>query len=213
MRRLRRGGVTLQHSPSSAPRAFARSLGVVLVLALGLLASACGGEPSLRGVRVDPPRTIPGFTFSLPTGGRYDTTPDGARPTVVFFGYTHCPDVCPTTLADWKRAKQELGDHGDRVRYLFVTVDPERDTPAIADRYAKQFDSTFVGLSGDSATTHGIMQAFGVSAARESSPDSTRYLVSHSAQSFLLDAGGRLIAMYTFGMGWDVLAADLKAIR
>lgn len=162
---------------------------------------------------MDPPRPIPGFSFSLPTGGRYDTTPDGARPTVVFFGYTNCPDVCPTTLADWKRAKRELGADGDRVRYLFVTVDPARDTPAVADRYAKQFDSTFVGLSGDSATTHDIMQAFGVSAARESSTDSTRYLVSHSAQSFLLDASGRLIAMYTFGMGWDVLAADLKAIQ
>lgn len=149
----------------------------------------------------------------MPNGSRFDTTADGVRPTVVFFGYTHCPDVCPTTLADWKRAKQELGASGDRVRYLFVTVDPARDTPVVADRYAKQFDTAFVGLSGDSATTTGIMNAFGVSAARESSTDSTRYLVSHSAQSFLLDAGGRLIAMYTFGMGWDVLAADLKALQ
>ncbi len=213
MRRLRRGGVTPQQTTSSSPRALSRTLGLALGLALGVLVSACGGEPSLRGVRVDPPRTIPGFSFTLPNGSRFETTADGARPTVVFFGYTNCPDVCPTTLADWKRAKRELGADGDRVRYLFVTVDPARDTPAVADRYAKQFDSTFVGLSGDSATTQGIMRAFGVSAARESSTDSTRYLVSHSAQSFLLDAGGRLIAMYTFGMGWDVLAADLKAIQ
>ena len=221
MRRLRRRGVTPQSPVGASLRADRRTLGdtlrarlsVVLSVALGLLLSACSGEPTLRGVLVDPPREIPGFTFTLPSGERFETAADGSRPTVLFFGYTNCPDVCPTTMVDWKRAKQKLGAHGDSVRYLFVTVDPERDTPAVADRYAKQFDTAFLGLSGDAATTASIMQAFGVSAAREASTDSTRYLVSHSAQTFLLDASGRLIAMYTFGMGWDVLAADLEALR
>jgi protein SCO1/2 len=155
---------------------------------------------------------IPGFTVTLPGGSVYDTAADGLRPTVLFFGYTNCPDVCPTTLADWKRAKARLGADGARVRFLFVTVDPARDTPVVAERYAKQFDDSFVGLSGDSSTTANIMRVFGVSSARESTSDSSRYLVSHSAQAFLVDAAGRLIAMYSFGMGWDVLAADLESI-
>ena len=159
---------------------------------------------------IDPPRDVPGFAFTAPSGAVFNTGPDGKHPTLVFFGYTNCPDVCPTTMADWARAKKALGTDGANVRYVFVTVDPERDTPAIADRYAKRFDSTFVGVSGDPATTEKIMAAFGVSAAREPSADTTRYFVSHSAQAFLLDKAGRLVAFYTLGMGWEPLTADLK---
>jgi len=209
MRRLRCRGVT----PSRPGRPLPSRRAIALLLAtLWSAGSACIGDAPLKGVAIDPPRALPAFVFTLPSGATFDTTPDGMKPTVLFFGYTHCPDVCPTTLVDWTRVRKQLGRRGDDVRFVFVTVDPIRDTPAIADRYAKQFDSTFVGVSGDSATTARIMQAFGVSAARESSTDSTRYLVSHSAQTFLVDAKGRLVAMYTFGMGWDALAADLESM-
>ncbi len=209
MRRLRCRGVT----PSRPFRPLTSHRAISLLLAtLWSAGSACIGDAPLKGVAIDPPRELPSFVFTLPSGATFDTTPDGMRPTVLFFGYTHCPDVCPTTLVDWTRVRKQLGRRGDNVRFVFVTVDPMRDTPAIADRYAKQFDSTFVGVSGDSATTARIMQAFGVAAARESSTDSARYLVSHSAQTFLVDAKGRLVAMYSFGMGWDALAADLESM-
>jgi protein SCO1/2 len=173
---------------------------------------ACSGEYVYRGVMIDPPRDIPGFSFTRPGGEVFSTGADGKHPTLLFFGYTNCPDVCPTTMADWARAKKALGGDGANVRYVFVTVDPERDTPAVADRYAKRFDSTFVGVSGDSATTAQIMAAFGVTAAREPSTDSTRYFVSHTAQAFLVDRTGRLVAFYTLGMGWEPLTADLKSL-
>ena len=181
---------------------------------LGALASfsACAKDRQLHGVMIDPPREVASFNFALPTGAAYSTAPESKRPMVVFFGYTHCPDVCPTTLADWKRAKQKLGRDGDRVRFVFITVDPERDTPAVADRYAKQFDQAFAGLSGDSTTTAGIMKSFGVAAAREAITDAKTYFVSHSGSTFLVDARGRLIAMYPLGIGWEALAADLEAI-
>jgi protein SCO1/2 len=131
---------------------------------------------------------------------------------VIFFGYIHCPDVCPTTLADWKRAKQKVGADAAKVRFVFVTVDPERDTPQIADAYATQFDPSFVGVSGDAATTAAIMASFGVTAAKETGTAASNYLVSHSAQAFLVDDRGRVIAMYPFGIGWDALAADLESI-
>lgn len=182
------------------------------LVALSSLLAACSGQDQLHGVMVDPPRDVAAFTFTMSDGRTFSTAPEAKKPMVLFFGYTHCPDVCPTTMADWKRAKQKLGPDGDRVRFVFVSVDPERDSPLIAEKYAKQFDTTFVGLSGSAATTTGIMAAFGASAAREGLPDNKNYSVSHSAQAFLVDSKGRLVAMYPFGIGWDALAADLETI-
>lgn len=187
-----------------------RTPGILLAALVSL--AACASERQLHGVMIDPPREIASFAFTLPSGAAMNTAPEAGRPMVLFFGYTHCPDVCPTTLADWKRAAQKLGKDAARVRFVFVSVDPERDTPAAADRYAKQFDTTFVGVSGDSTTTARIMNEFGVAAARESGTDSTNYSVSHSGSAFLVDAKGRLVAMYPFGIGWEALAADLKTV-
>jgi protein SCO1/2 len=130
----------------------------------------------------------------------------------VFFGYTHCPDVCPVTLADWTRAKAALGDQADRVRWLFVSVDPARDTPAVAEAYARQFDSSFVGLSGDSATTAGIQAAFTVASYETPGATDADYLVTHASQCFLVDDTGTLRAMYSFNSGVDAIVADLQRV-
>ena len=205
---LRRG---VKPTPNllSAPRRSSLLLSGALLLLLG----ACKGDTQLHGVMIDPPRAVSGYEFPLPNGARVSTAAEKGRPMVLFFGYTHCPDVCPTTLADWKRAKEKLGRDGDRVRYVFVTIDPERDTPILSDRYAKQFDASFVGVTGDSATTRKILADFGASAAREAArATDTSYFMAHSGQSFLVDDKGRLIAIYPFGIGWDALVADLKTI-
>lgn len=209
---MRRSRVSPTSSAFASMRRSARRLvGALLVGALPVALGACRGDAQLHGVMIDPPRALPTFEFTVPGGARWTTAAEAGRPMVVFFGYTHCPDVCPTTLADWKRAKQKLGRKADRVRFVFVTIDIERDTPAVSARYARQFDSTFVGVSGDSATTARIMGEFGVAAAREATSD-PNYFMSHSAQSFLVDDRGRLVAMYPFGIGWDALAADLETL-
>lgn len=209
---MRRRRVTRRPTPRrSILRASSLLLGALLAGALPIVAGACGGERQLHGVMIDPPRAVQAFSFTLPGGAPFTTAAEAGRPMVLFFGYTHCPDVCPTTLADWKRAKQKVGRAADRVRFVFVTIDRERDTPAVADAYAKQFDASFVGVSGDSATTSRIMSEFGVAAAREDTRD-PNYFMSHSAQSFLVDGRGRLIAMYPFGIGWEALAADLETL-
>ncbi len=177
-----------------------------------LLLAACDLGGAFQGMAIDPPREVPAFTFTLADGTPYPTAPQSGKPMVIFFGYTHCPDVCPTTLADWKRVKEKLGADAARVRFVFVTVDPERDTPAVADRYAKLYDADFVGLSGDAPTTAGIMSAFGVAAAREDVPTASGYLVSHSAQVFLVNDKGRLVVLYPFGTPWEALAADLDRL-
>jgi protein SCO1/2 len=180
--------------------------------ALSLLSAVAACDTGFKGVAVDPPRDMPTFEFAQASGAPFRTSPEPGRPMVLFFGYTHCPDVCPTTLADWKRVKSTLGRDAARVRFVFVSVDPDRDTPAVADRYAKQYDASFHGVSGDALTTSRIMDAFGVSAARERTPTANGYLVSHSSQQFLVDAHGRLVALYPFGTSWEALAADLARL-
>jgi protein SCO1/2 len=190
----------------------ARSL-IMAGLVTGALASAaCDRAPRFDGVAVDPPRPMPAFAFRLADGSEFSTAPRAGRPLVLFFGYTHCPDVCPTTLADWKRVRQKLGPRADSVRFVFVTVDPDRDTPAVAQRYAQQYDRTFVGVSGDAPVTARIMEAFGVAAAKEEGSAASGYLVSHSSQAFLVDDAGRLVALYPFGTRWEALAADLDRL-
>ena len=201
-----RRGVTL---------AVARVVGLLrrsMLIAGAALLTACDLFGGFKGMAVDPPRDMPTFVFTKADGSRFTTAPEPGRPMVLFFGYTHCPDVCPTTLADWKRVRATLGDDAKSVRFVFVTVDPDRDTPAVAERYARMYDPSFVGVSGDAITTSRIMDAFGVAAAREPGTNATGYLVSHSSQVFLVDSHGKLVALYPFGTGWDALAADLKRL-
>ncbi|HYW33203.1 MAG TPA: SCO family protein [Gemmatimonas sp.] len=189
----------------------ARLLALRAMASCGLLLSGCDSGP-LRGVALDPPKAIPMFAFTRANGAMFETKPAGDGLMVFFFGYTNCPDVCPTTLADWKRVKARLGGDTSRVQFVFVTVDPERDTPDVAQKYAEGFDRSFIGVSGDSATTARIQQAFGVASIRDATTADAEYLVSHSSQSFLVNGEGRLVSMYSFGSGWDALLDDIKRL-
>ena len=206
---MRRRGVT------AAARQSIRRSPLLLLGALLLASAGCDRVTQMHGVMIEPPRAVSAYEFTLSDGKRVSTAAERGRPLLVFFGYTHCPDVCPTTLADWKRAKEKIGSDADRVRFVFVTIDPERDTPVLAERYAKQFDASFLGVVGDSATTRRILADFGASAAREAASavaaDSS-YSMGHSAQTFLIDDKGRMLAIYPFGIGWEALVADLKTI-
>lgn len=169
-----------------------------------------------RGITVDPPQPIPAFSFVAADGDTVSTAPERGRPTLLFFGYTHCPDVCPVTLADWSRARTQLtaqlGADADRVRWLFVSVDPARDTPEIAAAYATQFDTRFVGVSGDSSTTANIQRAFSVTSYESPGAADEDYLVTHASHVFLLDDTGQLRLMYPFNVGPDALVADLTRL-
>jgi protein SCO1/2 len=182
------------------------------LLWLAMLSLAACGDAALRGITIDPSPTIPAFTFVRADGGSFSTAAEAGRPTLVFFGYTHCPDVCPVTLADWARAKRELGARASQVRWLFVSVDPARDTPAVAEAYAAQFDATFVGLSGDSATVADMQRPFSVASYETPGATEEDYLVTHASQSFLVDDRGRLRAMYAFNSGVDAIVADLEQL-
>lgn len=111
---------------------------------------------------------------------------------VMFFGYTHCPDICPTTLVDMAEVMKKLGGDAARVQVLFVTLDPERDTPEVLAKYVPAFDPGFLGLSGDSAATQRVAQEFKIFYEKRPGSTPSAYTVDHSAQSYVIDPQGRL---------------------
>jgi protein SCO1/2 len=130
---------------------------------------------------------------------------------VVYFGYTTCPDVCPTTLTDFQAVKDDLGPDADRVKFLLVTIDPERDTEAKLKEYLAFFDPDFIGLRGDVAQTEQFKRDYGIFVKRVEYPDSaTKYLLDHSAQSYAIDPEGRLALTFPYGMDPALMAQDIR---
>ena len=131
---------------------------------------------------------------------------------VMFFGFTHCPDVCPTTLADMAQAMRQLGADADRVQVLFVTVDPERDTQEALARYVTAFDPRFLGLRGDLEATRTVAKEFKVYFEKRPGAAPGAYTVDHSAQTYVLDPQGRLRLFVRHGRIAEDLAPDLRVL-
>jgi protein SCO1/2 len=131
---------------------------------------------------------------------------------VLFFGYTHCPDICPTTLADTAAVMKKLGPDAARVRVLFVTLDPERDTPEIMAKYVPAFDAGFLGLSGDAAATQRAAKEFKIFYEKRPGGAPGAYTVDHSAQSYVLDTKGQLRLFVRHDRIAQDLEEDLRAL-
>lgn len=131
---------------------------------------------------------------------------------VVFFGYTQCPDVCPTTLAEVAEVKRSLGADGDKVQGVFVTLDPERDTQALLKAYLESFDPSFVGLRGTEAQTQAAAREFKVFYAKVPGKTPETYTLDHTAASFVFDTQGRVRVYSRYGAGAQPLADDIKLL-
>ncbi len=131
---------------------------------------------------------------------------------LVFFGYTQCPDVCPTTLAEMKAVKNLLGEDGKRFQVLFVTVDPERDTAELLGQYMAAFDPTFLGLRGDAESTAKVAKDFKVFYQKVPGSTPDTYSMDHTAGSYIFDPQGRLRLYVRHGQPADKVAADIKLL-
>jgi protein SCO1/2 len=182
-------------------------------LLLAALVAACSPEaPKFRSTDI----TGADFGKELVLTG-YDGKPRSladfrGKTVVLFFGYTHCPDICPTTLADMAAVMKQLGADAARVQVLFVTVDPERDTPEILAGYVPAFDSSFIGLSGDAAATQRAAKEFKIFYEKRPGGAPGAYTVDHSAQSYVLDARGRVRLLVRHDRIAQDLAEDLRAL-
>jgi len=131
---------------------------------------------------------------------------------VLFFGYTHCPDVCPTTLADLAQVMRQLGPLADRVQVLFVTVDPERDTQQVLAKYVPAFDPRFLGLRGDAEATRAAAKEFKIYYEKRPGKTPGEYSVDHSAQTYVFDPQGRLRLFVRQERLAEDLAPDLRTL-
>jgi protein SCO1/2 len=169
-----------------------------------------GSRPAFHGIDIT--GATYARTLALPdTTGRVRTLEDfKGKVTVVFFGYTHCPDVCPTTMAELAEVKRSLGADGERVQGVFVSVDPERDTPELLHAYITGFDPTFVALRGTIEQTKATATEFKVFFAKVPSKTGGSYTVDHTAGSYVFDPLGRVRLFERYGVGAKALADDLK---
>lgn len=183
----------------------------VAVAALAALA-ACGARgPSFESTDITGASFGRDFALTAADGTRRTLADFRGKAVAIFFGYTQCPDVCPTTLAALADTMRKLGAGADRVQVLFVTVDPERDTPALLAQYVPAFDPRFVGLYGDRDATAAVAKEFHIIYQKVPTA-SGGYTMDHSAGTYIFDPQGRLRLFVSNGQSSDVFAHDLRAL-
>ena len=195
---------------------FRRSL---LLAAFVLALSGCDqGDPATATATSFRGADITGANYarsiSLPdANGQPRTLGDfKGKVTVVFFGYTQCPDVCPTTMAELAQVKKALGPDGEKLQAVFITVDPERDTPEILRSYMASFDPGFVALRGTPEQTQATAKEFKVYYSKVPGKTEGSYTMDHSAGAFVLDTKGNVRLFERYGAGAEGLTADIKAL-
>jgi protein SCO1/2 len=186
----------------------------VLYLALLVMMSlaACGG-PSFRGSELDEPVAVPDFTLTDQNGQPFHLSDQRGHVVLLFFGYTQCPDVCPTTLATWRKIHAALGEDAERVRFVFVTVDPERDTTERLGLHVHAFHPDFVGLTGSQEDLEAVYAVFDVFYEKDtSSASAAGYLISHTATTFVLDPEGQWRLRETYGTEVEDIVHDIRQL-
>jgi len=163
-----------------------------------------------KGSLIEP--ALPAYDFALERadGSVYRLGEQEGKVVLIFFGYTNCPDFCPTTLAEFNRISTELGDQAEDVEFLFITVDPERDTPEKVDEYAKAFNPAFIGLSGTPDELAPIYDAYFVYAQKSDAVTGSGYLVDHSTRTIVIDKFGDFRATFPYGLGVDAVTSDVQ---
>ncbi len=181
------------------------------VLVVGLVFGVFLSQPyTIRGSVIDPPIPASDFVLDSSQGGQFQLTDHRGKFVMIFFGYTFCPDVCPATLFEMKQVKQGLKEKADWVEFVFITVDPERDTAEQLGRYLTSFDDSFYGLSASEERLSQVWNDYGVYREIQESNSAIGYLVDHTSRLYLINPDGELMMTYLFDMSVDDIVADLQ---
>jgi len=185
----------------------------LLAGAAALLLVACQPQaPAFNNVDITGAPYARELALTDHTGARRTLADYTGKVLVVFFGFTQCPDVCPTTLSDLALARQKLGPAGQDLQVIFITVDPERDTQAVLAQYVPGFDPSFVGLYGSAAEIERTAREFKVFYQKVPGKTATSYTIDHSAGSYVFDRDGRVRLFVKHAQGVDALVGDLKRL-
>ncbi|WP_174258278.1 SCO family protein [Variovorax sp. PBL-H6] len=185
--------------------------GLAALAGMGL--AACSEKkPSFNAVDITGADYAKGFTLGDAEGKQRTLADFKGKVVVMFFGYAQCPDVCPTTMSEMAQVKQQLGSDGDKLQVLFVTVDPERDTPAVMKAYMEAFDPGFVALIPTPEQLPALAKDYKVYYKKVEGKTPTSYSMDHSAASFVYDTQGRVRLYARYGAGVPAMVSDVKAL-
>jgi protein SCO1 len=185
-------------------------LSSALVLILWACAPVRPVNPVLNGAALQPPSSLPALTLTRTDGGTFTTADTRGRTSLFFFGYTHCPDVCPTTLAEFRQIRTTLGSDATRLDMYFVTLDPARDTPEWMRTYVANFPGV-VGLTGSDPQLTLAQTTFHVVYQRRDLGNG-EYALDHTAAIYLVNAEGQIQLAYPYGTPPDEIVADLRQL-
>ena len=176
-----------------------------------------GDADGYHGLLLEPLEPAPDFTMEDQRGDPFRVSDRGGKALLMFFGYTHCPDICLITLADYVQVRDLLGGLAEEVEFAFITVDPERDTPGVVGEYVGRFDTSFYGLRGSDEVLEDTKSAYGIFAEASEGDggpdhDDGGYLVGHTDHSFLIDGEGRLAVLFRSGTPAAEMAADIERL-
>lgn len=182
-----------------------------LVMILVFVGSLLLFEPyKLKGSEITSPTAAPSFSLLSSKGEQYKLKDHQGKIVILFFGYTYCPDICPTTLYKFKEVENLLGKKSNEMEVVLITVDPERDTQEKLSSYLKTFDDTFFGLTGNENDLETIWKDYGVFRQISNVKGGKEYLVDHSTRLYLIDKKGNLRATYLVDTPISDLVSDIK---
>lgn len=177
---------------------------------LGALSALAADRPTFKAGVFEPPRAAPELAIEASNGGKLALAKYRGKVVLLGFGFTSCPEVCPTTLAVLAQARKRLGAQGEQLQVVYVTVDPERDTAERMRAYLRGFDPSFVGGTGTPAQLAEVRKNYGVMAERKALGNS--YTVGHSSSVYLIDRDGLLRGMMPYGRLPDDYVHDVRAL-
>ncbi|MEO6395350.1 MAG: SCO family protein [Devosia sp.] len=184
----------------------------VVVVALAATAKFVLWPPPPAGTPAGLSYADASFTLTNAAGGSFTNADLKGKPSLMFFGYTFCPDVCPTTMSDILKWRDDTGIGYDGLRTIFVTIDPERDTPELLKAYLGAFDPNIIGLTGNQAETETVKTIFGVLGEKADDASSDTYLMNHTAGVFLIGADGSYQGTIAYGEASAAAEAKIKRL-
>jgi protein SCO1/2 len=191
-----------------------RFIRILMLSLIGLAVIACSPKPSFKNVDITGSKAFGNDFNLLDPDGKVRTLSDfKGKAVVIFFGYTQCPDVCPTTLTEMQQVMTLLGPQADKVQVLFITVDPDRDTAAILKQYVPAFDKRFLGLRpADQVALEKVAKDFMIYYKQVPGTSANSYTIDHTAGSYAFDPEGHLRLYIKHAQGPEILAQDLKEL-
>ncbi len=190
------------------------TVGVLLVGIAGLLIGIqiYEGERPFNGSLIEPSPPAYDFTLTQTDGSSYHLADRKGHVVLLFFGYANCPDVCPTTLAEFRNVHAELEDQSSKVDFVFVTVDPERDSQEAVERYVHAFSDDFIGLSGEVDELQDVWDGYWVYREKQESDSEAGYLMAHSSRIYAIDKEGHLRLTFPFGVSAASILSDVERL-